>query len=91
MTREKNLKWHKGPPPHIGWWLASVGCIENIWRFWDGKAWSYPLASGAPRALVGILSKDYAPSNTQDIIKWSKYYPENARVPRIDPRKGGKA
>ena len=89
MTRKESLKWHKGPPPHVGWWLASVGCIDNIWRWWDGTAWSHPLGDGAPLASVKLCADLYAQYETQKSIKWSDYYPENARVPRIDPRKGG--
>jgi hypothetical protein len=33
-------KWHKGPPPSIGWWPASNCRNEHILRWWDGANWS---------------------------------------------------
>lgn len=87
MTKE--LKWHKGPPPHIGWWVASVNRYDDSWRWWDGVAWSYPALPRSPRSNVAYSSKHHAPQDDQKSIEWSDYYPEGARVPRIDPRKGG--
>ena len=89
MTKEKNLKWHKGPPPHVGLWLASVG-KHNIWRWWNGVAWSHQVSCDSSISTVINLSKGHGPYHVQPLIKWSDYYPEDAIVPRIDPRKGGK-
>jgi hypothetical protein len=33
-------KWHKGPPPSVGWWPASANRIESLICFWDGAQWS---------------------------------------------------
>jgi len=35
------MKWHKGPPPSIGWWPASVQREKNAIRWWNGIYWSY--------------------------------------------------
>lgn len=83
-TEEKRI-WHNGPPPHIGWWNASVHECPMIWRFWTGEAWTNSIT---PRMIcpdsvegLGIRCGDW-----QARIKWNDYWPENARVPRIDPR-----
>ena len=33
-------KWHRGPPPDIGWWPASLMRDPKRLRYWDGKGWS---------------------------------------------------
>lgn len=78
--------WHRGEPPHNGWWNASNTCNTEtwgrVWRWWDGKCWS---ASAYPRdsmATVKQMANRKTPTND---IKWTDYWPENARVPRIDP------
>ena len=34
------MKWHKGPPPEIGWWPASLVQDHQCIRWWNGKYWS---------------------------------------------------
>lgn len=34
-------KWHKGPPPSVGWWPASAVRSESVLRWWDGVNWSW--------------------------------------------------
>lgn len=34
------VKWHKGPPPEIGWWPANLIRTPSLLRWWDGKRWS---------------------------------------------------
>ena len=82
----KERIWHKGPPPHVGWWNASVYSNENCWRWWDGSNWSgvsYP-------ALKAETAAHYALTPAAEglaRIFWTDYWPENARVPRVDPRR----
>jgi len=90
MTKQK-IKWHKGPPPHIGWWVASLCGYEKSWRWWDGVAWSHSALPTSPINSVAFWSMKHAPQDDKKKIRWSDYYPKNARVPRIDPRKGGEA
>ena len=33
-------KWHKSPPPEIGWWPASIKMNKQALRWWNGKYWS---------------------------------------------------
>ena len=77
-------KWHKGSPPHIGWWNASNSRFVKIWRWWDGKCWSNPTDDGDKPKSAAKTAKTKAPLGSY--IEWTNYYPENARVPRIDPR-----
>ena len=35
-------KWHNGPPPSIGWWVASTQQALDILRWWNGAYWSLP-------------------------------------------------
>jgi len=76
--------WHKGPPPHVGWWNASTIRDKKSWRWWGGDQWStwaYPYESKKDAAYLATRPS-YEPG-----IEWSDYYPKDARVPRIDPRK----
>lgn len=75
-------KWHKGPPPHVGWWNASALRSHRVWRWWNGRQWSLPaspLYSAKEAAGAGNI-----PAAASD-IQWTDYYPANARVPRIAP------
>ena len=75
--------WNSGPPPHIGWWNASVGGHNNSWRWWNGTEWSYNVSATDSATDVAHFAKQISPD--QDRIKWTDYWPENARVPRVDP------
>ncbi len=76
--------WHKGPPPHVGWWNASRSGNTSVWRWWDGRRWSMEVWDDESGRRAKKLAKVEAPE--QFTIEWSDYWPENARVPRIDPR-----
>ena len=77
-------KWHKGPPPHIGWWNASVKANNDIWRWWDGRVWSKP--ADCKQKASDIARQAATPCEPGCIIEWTTFYPKNARVPRIDPQ-----
>lgn len=78
-------KWNSGPPPHVGWWNASTRENPDMWRWWDGKQWSFP---AFPFELdIDAARFSTQKSDFQSEIKWTDYYPENARVPRINPEK----
>ena len=78
--------WHSGPPPHVGWWNASTVCNtetwRQIWRWWDGKCWS---ASAYPTHSMATVNQMANWKTDTDYVKWTDYWPENARVPRIVP------
>ena len=79
--------WHSGPPLHIGWWNASLFHQENSWRWWDGKDWSHA-AYDWSLIHVAVKKASLFGAHTDEVL-WTDYWPENARVPRIDPRVGG--
>lgn len=75
--------WHKGPPPHRGWWEASQDRSSQVWRWWNGRFWSHFTLSYMSASSAAQLSRHKA--SRQSEIEWTNYYPANARVPRIAP------
>jgi hypothetical protein len=72
--------WHKGPPPHVGWWNSSQYHSESVWRWWNGEYWSDPVGD---HYSIELAAKKAAIQTTYKDVRWTDYYPENARVPRI--------
>lgn len=62
-------KWHKGPPPSIGWWPASYSRLASDLRWWNGRWWSSLLFEDDPVEFVA----DYAAVKAlaQDLIEWT--------------------
>jgi hypothetical protein len=80
----KERVWHKGPPPHVGWWNASWGQSERDWRWWNGKNWSHSVSfTCEPKVAASLAEKPY--DGYGGDIYWTHYWPEHARVPRINP------
>ncbi|WP_353191375.1 hypothetical protein [Pandoraea pnomenusa] len=79
----KPRTWHKGPPPHVGWWNASLYQSLDVWRWWDGEQWSSEAYDDEDEQMAEFWAR--LPSGSQDLIEWTDYWPENARVPRVDP------
>jgi hypothetical protein len=61
--------WHKGPPPSIGWWPASVSRDPDAYRYYNGEWWSTVAYQEfeAKRAAVIACCKDAS----QDDIEWA--------------------
>ncbi len=76
--------WNSSPPPHVGWWNASYAKDTGAWRWWDGNGWSQPAFDHYMATLAGERATEK--SCSVDTIQWTTYWPENARVPRVDPR-----
>lgn len=78
--------WHKGPPPHPGWWNASLQRSALSWRWWNGREWSFAVK---PAEMAGPALNDLAaaaaPSWDQEDMEWNDYWPADARVPRLNP------
>lgn len=74
------IEWHRGHPPHPGWWMASRNSEPGIWRWWDGAFWSLAAndfdAAELAASLAGYI-------DLSDDIQWCDFYPGNARVPRV--------
>lgn len=77
--------WHKGPPPHVGWWNASRNELTFCWRWWDGQCWSIPVFVGEDRLNAGSKAKVKETARLSRCVAWSDYYPKGARVPRVAP------
>ena len=63
--------WHKGPPPEIGWWPASVSGDRKSIRWYDGNEWSdvaYPRDSASQAAECADRR---IPFYAQKLIKWT--------------------
>ena len=79
----KKRVWNSGPPPHVGWWNASMREDNELWRWWDGKQWS--------RWAKKVFSAEDAAKQAsrrapyQDAIEWTYYWPKRARVFRVNP------
>lgn len=83
---EMKREWHSGPPPHVGWWNASIMRAPFAWRWWDGTQWSMattPIFSVEKAAKAAITP---LPAQSCYNVEWNHSWPEGARVPRIDPR-----
>ena len=78
----KNRVWNKGAPPHEGWWNASNFQATNAWRWWDGRRWSRVVYNDFTGARAAVKAKRAAPR--QALILWNDYWPEGARVVRLD-------
>ncbi len=75
--------WNSGPPPHIGWWLCwSSSTIA--WRWWNGKRFSFA-CDESRNAKEAAHWAQYELFYGNEFFKWTDYWPENARVPRIKP------
>lgn len=59
------MKWHKGPPPEIGWWPASIVQDHQSIRWWNGEFWS-----------VGALPEDSAEEAAKYATKKSSQRPD---------------
>lgn len=78
-----DLVWRDGPPPHIGWWNASLIKDVDAWRWWNGVGWSEACFPEYGAKEAALNAKEIMPYLGE--IFWTDYWPENARVPRINP------
>lgn len=69
-------KWHSGPPPSLGWWIASLFQDPECVRWWNGAAWSETTRrdAGAQRAGEIALETDHPMNQPQ--IEW-KHRPDS--------------
>lgn len=65
--------WNSGPPPSLGWWPASYGQRDGVYRWWDGKCWSEPALkewNSEVAAFYAICKKE--PASWNDTIQWQE-------------------
>ena len=77
------IEWRSGHPPHVGWWESSFYMSPGFWRWWDGRRWSEVVCDDASPDQAGRLAN--LPSINQIGLFWTRYWPEDARVPRRNP------
>lgn len=77
-------KWNLGPPPHVGWWKASIKKSESLWRWWDGKHWSMTAYDTEDAHEVVLWAGTVSGYEVSEVF-WCHDWPENARVPRYVP------
>ncbi len=80
-------KWSNEPPPHVGWWLTCntrPPVAEGLWRWWNGKHWSAGIRKSMP-SMVAARAANFPSLWLNSELVWTDYWPENARVPRVDP------
>ena len=79
--------WHKGPPPFPGFWLTRISTMHTAccWRFFDGQYASIPMGEQLNNLQINKFAASVSAFDPDELL-WSDYWPENARVPRIDPR-----
>lgn len=91
---KKKPQWRSGPPPHPGWWNARVVDLTSddlplglMWGWWDGERWStFAEPNDSSMKAEARARKTGCGGGHYGHVRWSHYWPENARVPRIDPR-----
>jgi hypothetical protein len=69
-----NTDWHRGPPPSVGWWPASIFENSEVLRWWNGQGWSYPVDKTVRPFEVTLYAQIM--SNCQRKIKW-QFRPTN--------------
>jgi len=86
-------KWNKGFPPFTGWWNVVLDKYKEngvgSWfdaekQTWGQFCFEYQCQKEVARLAVIPITLTQLHSFQ---IEWTDYWPENAHVPRIDPRK----
>ena len=75
------MKWHQGPPPSIGWWPASFDRNDRVYRWWNGKHWSFPALKGDSAQTAAHCARIRALGGVE--IEWTdrpKSWPKQSRT-----------
>jgi hypothetical protein len=75
-----SAKWHKGPPPSVGWWPASISRDGSMLRWWNGEIWSIAVAAHRSSEYAAKIAS--MPEPYYD-IEWKdrpKSWPERSRT-----------
>lgn len=75
--------WHKGKPPHVGWWMIKAFGLKQSWSWFDGEKWGGFVWCTHNSEIAEIITNSY--EFPIGFFEWCNYWPENARVPRINP------
>lgn len=80
-------RWNRGEPPHAGWWNASAVRAKDVWRWWNGKVWSWGASENSRSASAGKTAKRDGTVH-QATVEWRAAWPAGARVARINTETG---
>jgi len=76
-------RWHKGPPPSLGWWPTKHYHNRDsaTYRWWDGEVWSWPtfMHESADKAARWAAKKETLHVD----IEWTdrpKNWPERSKT-----------
>jgi len=75
--------WHKGPPPSLGWWPASIERNANHLRWWDGRQWSWRASMIDGPLVAAWLAARPESKHLQPNIEWTErpdWWPERSRT-----------
>lgn len=75
-------KWHRGPPPSVGWWPASFMRSMETLRWWDG-VWSRGVSAGSSAATAARAAIQPEQQPWQSMIEWRgrpASWPERSRT-----------
>lgn len=61
--------WFVGEPPSHGWWPASASQDEDLFRWWNGKHWSWGCAGSCDKMKAQLIATLPAESIG---IKWAE-------------------
>lgn len=63
-------RWKKGKPPAPGWYHASLYFSKNVFRWWDGKNWSFGVCKDDDIHEVARSAAEPFPLYPDDIMYW---------------------
>jgi hypothetical protein len=70
-------KWNSGPPPFPGWWNADFLHSPRIWRWYDGRCWSYSVSNNKSAVVAAKVASRH---DLYEVIEWTDYWPKRPRA-----------
>ena len=87
MTSRRNglpPGWHRGAPPSVGWYPASMHFAEGIYRWhYGGGEWSIYIDASATKEIAGIAASAHQPLKHGQQVYWRDRpadWPERSRT-----------
>ena len=63
-------KWHKGPPPSVGWWPVESKPHGGAIRWWDGEHWSIQFRAGDTGLFKAAEAAGCRSPFGTDVVEW---------------------
>lgn len=64
--------WNKGKPPSNGWWPASSNTLQNCYRWYDGRCWSYSVTESFSAITAAHIANMTLSNNESKFILWKQ-------------------